>query len=516
MFMKLEPKAKERNERWIAHYGGSFNPVHNGHIALAEKLLRDYGFDQVVFFLNGDQYGKNGLAPESARYALVEAAIAGRRGMSVDDFELRQGRELIYTADSIKYLHAKYAAEGGPFKLFCIRGADAVVKMLTWKSLSELIRYCTILVVPRDDIDWFSALKTCPACESYRDHLLEMDSTGIPPVSSTVVRRAIYANPQADIPVPSAVRDQMRTLGMYGLVPDEESEILLYRPGYSGGLKRDRDRDRDEWYGAGHWRTAFRWGQRLISYDEALMLYEDAYLAFFKQNPDDLDWLCQTASDVFDNSDSNVLCGTDYSAQEAMSTHLQDIAVRSCLIRLGRVFEGDHLVEIRDRHSEGFRLNPGQIMFHRPELIVQPEHRSWWKEGSIESFWQANKVFLVKQKAFSPERPLIIHMVVYNATKDVLAIMDNNRVRAMPFCTYEGGVPYRNELEPFLNELGVNWEDIKPASAEPVRDESGIHIIWTATAATAVSRDGFEFVALQKAKSQLRQKSLKKLLRSVT
>lgn len=511
----LDHKASATKDRWLAHFGGSFNPVHNGHIALAEKLLRDCGFDKVVFFPNGDQYGKNGLAPESARYALIEAAIAGRQGLSADDFELRQGRELIYTADSIKYLHAKCAAEGEPFKLFCIRGADAVVKMLTWKSLSALIQYCTIIVVPRDGIDWFSALKSCPAYESYRDHFLEIDSTGIPTVSSTVVRRAIYANPTADIPVTPAVRDQMRTLGMYGLLPDEESEILLYRPGYSGGLKRDRDRDRDEWYGEGQWRTAFRWGHRLISYDEALMLYEDAYLAYFQQNPDDLDWLCRTASNVFDNSDSNVLSGTDYDAQEAMSTHLQDIAVRRCLIRLGRVFEGDRLVEIRDRHSEGFRLNPGQIMLHRPELIVQPEHRSWWKEGSIESFWQANKVFLVKQKAFSPERPLVIHMVVFNDANDVLAIMDNNRVVALPFCTYEGGAPCRKELEPFLNELGVNWDDIKPILAEPVRDDSEIHILWTATASSPVIRDGFEFVALQKAKSQLRQKCLKKLLRAV-
>lgn len=110
-------------------------------------------------------------------------------------------------------------------------------------------------------------------------------------------------------------------------------------------------------------------------------------MEFFQNHPDDLDGLVRTASEVFDNDNSNVLAGTDYSIQTVASTHFQDIAIRRCLVRLGQRFRGDHLVEIRGEVSEGCRFNPGQLLFHLPELIAKPELASWWKSGSIESFW---------------------------------------------------------------------------------------------------------------------------------
>lgn len=116
--------------------------------------------------------------------------------------------------------------------------------------------------------------------------------------------------------------------------------------------------------------SSISWKDAFIDRDEALTLYEEAYFQHFTSNPDDLDWICETASDVYDIAPSNIESGLDCHKQECRAIHLRDIAVRRCLERLGRTFEGDHLVQIRGHDSEGFRLNPGQVPFHDADAML--------------------------------------------------------------------------------------------------------------------------------------------------
>jgi len=105
-----------------------------------------------------------------------------------------------------------------------------------------------------------------------------------------------------------------------------------------------------------------------------------------------VEWIVQTAADVFDHEADKVASGLDYDAQAGGLTHLQDVAVRRSLLRLGRWFSGDRLLQIRGLRSEAYTLNPGIVPFHFPEAIRRPELAGWWMSGSIESFWQSNKV----------------------------------------------------------------------------------------------------------------------------
>jgi ADP-ribose pyrophosphatase YjhB (NUDIX family) len=192
-------------------------------------------------------------------------------------------------------------------------------------------------------------------------------------------------------------------------------------PGYAGKAKSPRDALRDKLYGRGNWKTAFVWGDDLVERDFALQLYEDAYYEFFRGHPDTLQWLCKTASDVYDNAETNIDSGHDYSVQEADSIHLQDIAIRRSLIRLGRRFLGDHLVEVRGRDSEGYHLNPGQVPFHIPEMIQHREgNPEWIRAGSIEDFWQSNKVLVVRKSALRPI--LAVDVIVVNEDGGILLI----------------------------------------------------------------------------------------------
>ena len=167
-----------------------------------------------------------------------------------------------------------------------------------------------------------------------QEHIWIADQLDIPPFRSTDIRRAVMLDGTIPESVPTKAGEVLRSHGAYGLIPRERRWITLYRPGYSGSAKRRRDALRLATYGSDTWRTAFKWGGRTIPYDQALQLYEDAYLAHFERDPEVLRWLLETARDVYDNSESNVLSGLDYSIQEAPTTHLQDIAVRRCVMRL--------------------------------------------------------------------------------------------------------------------------------------------------------------------------------------
>jgi len=173
------------------------------------------------------------------------------------------------------------------------------------------------------------------------------------------------------------------------------------RPGYFG---RNRDKliqSYDLRYGVGCWQLVWRFGEKQGKLAEAVMVYEDAYFNYIASTAGLACKITQEAGDVYDDSPTNVQSGYDYAYQETSRTHLQDIAIRRCLVRLGQRMKGESIVQIRDAaahppvHELSLILSPGRVPFHRPEWIVQPELGGWWLSGSVESWYQSNKFLQV-------------------------------------------------------------------------------------------------------------------------
>ncbi len=173
----------------------------------------------------------------------------------------------------------------------------------------------------------------------------------------------------------------------------EDWVCLLGELGYVG--KKNMAAELDQKYGFDKWVRAFFHRGNIIHKEEALVLYEQSYYDFLKDNDGVREWLINTASEVYDIQPSNINSGLDYSIQECSGVHFQDISVRRVLKRLGLKFKGNHLVQIRGYDSEGYVLNPGQVPFHNPEEILDKETKTWWKPNSIEAFYQHNKALLI-------------------------------------------------------------------------------------------------------------------------
>lgn len=185
----------------------------------------------------------------------------------------------------------------------------------------------------------------------------------------------------------------------YGTLAREWRNIE--RPGYFGRRRDVKHAQYDAQYGAGNWRIVWvvpgygaDGSDIAFSFEQACKLfYEESYIRYLEQRPDDVDFICEF-TECIDNAPTNVHSGLDYTAQEAFSTHIQDIAVRNVLAHLGRSFTGKRpeLLVIRSADSNGYKFGPGNVPFYQPKMITRPTlHPAWASRDSVEDFWQSNK-----------------------------------------------------------------------------------------------------------------------------
>ncbi|MBI3589813.1 MAG: hypothetical protein HY094_00320 [Candidatus Melainabacteria bacterium] len=173
--------------------------------------------------------------------------------------------------------------------------------------------------------------------------------------------------------------------------------VIERQVGQFGSRKNQIIKELNKKYGYLAWRLAWQVNNEVyIPFEKAVKFYEEAYEKHLSDNPDKLTYLTNNAQDVYDSSFKNLDSGFDYLNQRhtGKSTHIQDIAIRCVLAKMGLTFQGNKLIQIRRRSKDpiGKTLSPGRVLFHKPELIVQPHLQGWWQENSIEDFWQSNKV----------------------------------------------------------------------------------------------------------------------------
>ena len=127
--------------------GGSFDPIHLGHMAIAEHAFEKLGLDKIIFVPAGDPWMKpNGLvAGTKDRIDMVEAAIAGHDSFEISDVEIGT-KGPSYTINTIKKLRKSIS---GNDELIFILGQDSVLDIDLWEKATELIKLCKFAVMPR-------------------------------------------------------------------------------------------------------------------------------------------------------------------------------------------------------------------------------------------------------------------------------------------------------------------------------------------------------------------------------
>lgn len=166
--------------------GGTFDPIHYGHLIAAEEARFVFGLSQVIFVPCGIPPHKKPYkvtSPEH-RYAMTILATENNPHFIVSRVEIdRPGPS--YTVDTVKIFRQQF---GNRVELFFITGLDAVLEILTWKSHEELIHLCHFIAVTRPGYDASKLQKSLPAAYLERIDLLTIPGMDI---SSTMIRERV-------------------------------------------------------------------------------------------------------------------------------------------------------------------------------------------------------------------------------------------------------------------------------------------------------------------------------------
>jgi len=130
----------------IGLYFGSFNPIHNGHIAIAEYMYQQFGFDKIWFIVSPSNPLKKekDLLDEYERLELVKLAIKGKDYFVVSDIEFQMEKPS-YTYLTLRKIYAEHAQH--TFAL--ILGGDSIDDIKLWKNYEEILQNYAIYIYPR-------------------------------------------------------------------------------------------------------------------------------------------------------------------------------------------------------------------------------------------------------------------------------------------------------------------------------------------------------------------------------
>jgi len=209
----------------VGLFGGSFNPVHLGHLRAAEEDREAMGLDLIYFVpaASPPQKPPIGLAPAEHRLQMVRLATKGNRYFMVSDVEIRRSGSS-FTIDTVRYFRSTMRAQPD---LYVIMGNDQFQELETWKEADELTRLCSIIVhtrlgekqpgaeLPFAVLSRFGYIRHDDFYVHPSGHTVNFVSTTFFPISATLIRRKVAAGESIRYLVPTDVADYIERHALY-------------------------------------------------------------------------------------------------------------------------------------------------------------------------------------------------------------------------------------------------------------------------------------------------------------
>jgi nicotinate-nucleotide adenylyltransferase len=139
--------------RKLGLLGGSFDPIHDGHLVMGEEARVQLGLDRVVFIpaaMPPHKLGRTDLSSARHRLRMTELAVAGNEGFAVDELELRRTGGPSFTIDTLRHFHAQQQGSG---ELYFIMGLDSFLEIQTWKEHERFLELGHLIVATRAGYD---------------------------------------------------------------------------------------------------------------------------------------------------------------------------------------------------------------------------------------------------------------------------------------------------------------------------------------------------------------------------
>ncbi|MGI6591279.1 MAG: nicotinate-nucleotide adenylyltransferase [Eggerthellaceae bacterium] len=201
----------DRRQHRLGIFGGTFDPIHIGHLAAGEHVRESLGIEAIVFMPAGEPVFKRDRAvtPGIQRLEMCRLAVAGNPHFDVSSLEIDRGGDT-YTIDTLREVRAHYPDN---VKLFFITGADAIMGIGKWRSAAELGELAQFVALTRPGYDIDPATRS----DIERATHLGVEYQPIPgfSVSSSMIRRNVTQGRSIRYLVSDEVREYIRQNGLY-------------------------------------------------------------------------------------------------------------------------------------------------------------------------------------------------------------------------------------------------------------------------------------------------------------
>ena len=195
----------------IGIFGGTFDPVHQGHMIVAEQVMAELDLARVVFVPGGIPPHKEASSVRASapdRLAMVEAAVAGNERFTVDRVEIDAGRPM-YSLETVGILRERSPEEDW----FFITGADEVSNLLAWKEPDRLLEQVVMVAATRPGYD-LSRLDHLEAALRNFDRIFPVECTRVD-ISATGIRRRMLQGKSIRYLVPEGVLEIIENRRLY-------------------------------------------------------------------------------------------------------------------------------------------------------------------------------------------------------------------------------------------------------------------------------------------------------------
>ena len=194
--------------------GGTFNPIHTGHLMLAENALEYCDLDKVLIMPSGCSYFKDQktVASVTDRINMTSLAIEGNDKLVLSTIETdRAGNS--YTYETLDIL----CKQDSSVRYYYIIGADTLFSMETWKNPEGIFNKCTVVCAKRDGISDGKLLEQKKRLESlFGADIILMDLPEVP-ISSSMIRKLMSEGMSCRYYIPDKVLEYIKEKGLYGI-----------------------------------------------------------------------------------------------------------------------------------------------------------------------------------------------------------------------------------------------------------------------------------------------------------
>jgi len=198
--------------RKIGLYGGTFDPIHFGHLVVAENCWAQLGLDEVLFVPAGAPPHKGGKVISNAadRIAMLERAVADNDHFAVSRVDVdRPG--VSYSVDTVRLLQVEL---GPDTQLFFIIGGDSLGDLPRWRDPSQLIELCQVVAVNRPGYPAFSPERLEPVIPGAGERIRHLTVPALN-IAASEIRRRVAAGQPIRYMVPDAVVRYIEERGLY-------------------------------------------------------------------------------------------------------------------------------------------------------------------------------------------------------------------------------------------------------------------------------------------------------------